>query len=161
MLKKEKCEAAEQHNMLQLSTTITRQRIAPRMYWHNTTHGVMARIAANIVKSFCRLFRMVTASLQKPPQSIIERQNKETATLEKRMLLTLYSAEFLGQIAQKNKMLLKKPIRFESLVPLPGRKALLLQLLQSGRHTKIDSLAPAASLPVTCSLKSLADMMKL
>jgi hypothetical protein len=64
MLKKEKCEAAEQHNMLQLSTTITRQRIAPTMYWHNTTHGVMARIAANIFKSFCRLFRMVTSSLQ-------------------------------------------------------------------------------------------------
>ncbi len=61
------------------------------------------------------------------------------------MLLTLYSAEFLGQIAQKNKLLLKKPIRFESLVPLPGRKALLLQ---SGRDTEIDSLAPAASLPV-------------
>lgn len=77
------------------------------------------------------------------------------------MLLTLYSAEFRGQIAQKNKMLLKKPIRFDSLVPLPGRKALLLQLLQSGRHTKIDNLAPAASLPVTCSLKSLANMMKL
>ncbi len=77
------------------------------------------------------------------------------------MLLTLYSAEFLGQIARKNKMLLKKPIRFDSLVPLPGRKALLLQLLQSGRHTKIDSLAPAASLPVTCSLKSIANMMKL
>lgn len=97
----------------------------------------------------------------KPPQSIIQRQNKETATLEKKMLLTLYSAEFLGQIALKNKMLLKKPIRFESLVPLPGRKALLLQLLKSGRDTEIDSLAPAASLPVTCSVKSLANMMKL
>jgi hypothetical protein len=76
-------------------------------------------------------------------------------------IASLYSAEFLGQIAQKNKMLLKIPIRFESLVPLPGRQALLLQLLQSGRDTKIDSLAPAASLPVTSSLKSLANMMKL
>jgi len=161
MLKKEKCEAAEQHNMLQLSTTITRQRIAPTMYWHNTTHRIMARIAAKYFQELLSTIQDGHIITSKPPRSIIKRQNKETATLEKKMLLTLYSAEFLGQIAQKNKMLLKIPIRFESLVPPPGRQALLLQLLQSGGDTKIDSLAPAASLPVTSSLKSLANMMKL
>jgi hypothetical protein len=38
----------------------------------------------------------------KPPQSIIKRQNKETGTLEKKMILTLYSAEFLDCTKEQN-----------------------------------------------------------
>lgn len=159
MLKKEKCEAAEQHNMLQLSTTITRQRIAPTMYRHKTTHRIMARIAANILKSFCRLFRMVTSSLQNLHRASSRGKTKKLVPWRRKC--SLLSIQLSFWIAQKNKMLLKKPIRFESLVPLPRRQALLLQLTQSGGDTKIDSPAPAASLPVTCSLKSLANMMKL
>jgi hypothetical protein len=149
MLKKENCEAAEQHNMRQLPTTTTLQRlqlqctgITQPITPYSWRHGKNCSQYCQELLSTIHGGHIITP---KPPQSITERQNKETATLEKKMLLTLYSAEFLGQIAQKNKLLLKKPIRFESLVPLPGRKALLLQ---SGRDTEIDSLAPAASLPV-------------